>query len=201
MPISKKYKFKFIHIPRCGGSGVEDNFDLFHQENFWVPRFTHQFSGCHFAPQHFTHQILDSFLNEEQQNWFSFTLVRNPYYRTISEYFYINKNFYGRPIENFNENNFTEWLTTDLVKFNLDHKLPQVTFIDKPVDLVIKLETLEEGYTKLNKQFNTDLFSTKTNSGNVKTEEIIKSLSQETLNLIYNIFEQDFIQFGYSKSI
>jgi hypothetical protein len=199
MPISKKYKFKFIHIPRCGGSGVEDNFNLFYEENYWVPRFTHQFSGVHFAPQHFTHQILDSFLNEEQNNWFSFTLVRNPYHRTISEYFYINKNFYGSPIENFNENNFVEWLRKDLIQFNLDHKLPQSTFIDKPVDLVIKLEELDKGYSLLNKQFNTTLFSTKANSGNTKTKKIHRSLSQNTLDLIYTIFEQDFTQFNYPK--
>lgn len=199
MPISKKYKFKFIHIPRCGGSGIEDNFDLFYKENFWVPKFTHQFSNCHFAPQHFTHQILDSFLNSEQKKWFSFTVVRNPYNRTISEYFYIYKNFYSKPINDFNESHFTNWLTTDLIEFNLDHKLPQSTFIDKPVDLVIKLEELEKGYQKLNTQFNTTLFSTKTNSGNIKTKKILKSLSQNTLDLIYNIFELDFTQFNYPK--
>jgi hypothetical protein len=199
MPIRKKYKFKFIHIPRCGGSGVEDNFDLFHQENYWIPRFTHYFSGCHFAPQHFTHQILDSFLDEEQQDWFSFTVIRNPYYRTLSEYFYINKNFYNNPIENFNEEYFIKWLREDLIQFNLDHKLPQSTFIDKPVDLIIKLEEINKGYSLLNKQFNTNLFSTKANSGNIKTEKILKSLSQDTLDLIYIIFEQDFIQFNYSK--
>lgn len=199
MPISKKYKFKFIHIPRCGGSGVESNFNLFHDENFWVPRFTHQIDNCHFAPQHFTHQILDSFLDKEQQDWFSFTVVRNPYYRTLSEYFYIYKNFYNKPINNFNEDEFVKWLTTDLLQFNIDHKLPQFTFIDKPVDLIIKLEELEEGYKKLNTKFNTTLFAKKTNAGNIKSKKIIKSLSQNTLNLIYNIFEQDFTQFNYHK--
>jgi|TARA_R110000824_G_C14935299_1_gene649206 hypothetical protein len=199
MPISKKYKFKFIHIPRCGGSGIEDNFDLFYKENFWVPNFTHHFSNCQFAPQHFTHQILDSFLDVEQKKWFSFTLVRNPYNRIISEYFYIHKNFYFKPINDFNESHFINWLTTDLIEFNLDHKLPQSTFIDKPVDLVIKLEELEKGYQKLNTQFNTTLFSTKTNSGNIKTKKILKSLSQNTLDLIYNIFELDFTQFNYPK--
>ena len=199
MPISKKYKFKFIHIPRCGGSGVEDNFNLFYEENYWVPRFTHQFSGVHFAPQHFTHQILDSFLDKEQQDWFSFTITRNPYYRTISEYFYINKNFYNNPIENFNEDYFVKWLKEDLIQFNLDHKLPQSTFIDKPVDLIIKLEELEEEYQKLNTKFNTSLFAKKANTGNIESKKIIESLSQNTLDLIYTIFEQDFIQFNYPK--
>jgi len=37
MPISNKHKFKFIHIPKTGGSSVEVVFDLQHDENLWVP--------------------------------------------------------------------------------------------------------------------------------------------------------------------
>ena len=35
MPIDKKKKFAFVHIPKCAGTFVEDYFDIKRSENFY----------------------------------------------------------------------------------------------------------------------------------------------------------------------
>ena len=149
MPISHKHKFKFIHIPKTGGSSIEVVFDLQHKDNLFVPSFTNEIQGVKFAPQHFTHKLINYF-KPECKNYFSFVLVRNPYNRIISEYFYINKNFENNLITEFSEDHFNKWLDESLIKFNVDHKLPQTTFLDIPVDKVLKLENIEKDWRELN---------------------------------------------------
>ena len=200
MPVSKKHKFKFIHIPKTGGSSVEIVFNLQHKENLYVPRFTHKIEGCIFAPQHFTHSLVNSF-SPEFKDYFSFTIVRNPYTRTISEYFYINKNFYGKNIKNFNEQEFNNWLDSSLIKFDMDHKLPQVAFLDTPVDMTLRFENLKEDWERLNKHLKTNLRLVHDNPSPLDKEEIAASLSRETKLKIYHIFEEDFKKLNYEKSI
>jgi len=196
MPISYKHKFKFIHIPKTGGSSIENIFDLFHEENLWVPRFTHKIQECHFAPQHFPHALINHF-KPECVDYFSFAVVRNPFNRIISEYFYINKSFEGKPINNFNEDQFNTWLDTNLIKFDIDHKLPQSSFLDVPVDMVLKLENIDEDFKKLNEVLGTNFKMDHTNKSTVNKNKIVESLSKDTKGKIYNIFKKDFENFGY----
>lgn len=198
MPISKKHKFKFIHIPKTGGSSVEVIFDLQHKDNLFVPSFTNEIQGVKFAPQHFTHKLINYF-NPEYKNYFSFTIVRNPYTKIISEYFYISKNFEKNNIQQFDEKHFIEWLKNSLIKFDIDHKLPQSTFIDKPVDMILKFETLEEDFKKLNNKLNTDYKLIHTNKSNTNKSKIVENLSQNVKELIYELFKKDFKKFNYEK--
>ncbi len=200
MPVSKKHKFKFIHIPKTGGSSIEVIFDLQHEENLFIPRLTHQIERCMFAPQHFPHSVVNTF-KPECKDYFSFTIVRNPYTRIISEYFYINKNFEGRSAKNFNEGDFNDWLDKSLIKFDTDHKLPQVSFLDVPVDMVLKLENLNQDWLKLNKRLRTNLQLIHDNSSSINKQDIVNSLSKNTKLKIFNIFKEDFNQFNYEHNI
>ena len=131
------------------------------------------------------------------RSYFSFAVVRNPFNRIISEYFYINKSFEGKPINNFNENQFNTWLDTNLIKFDIDHKLPQSSFLDVPVDMVLKLENIDEDFKKLNKVLGTNFKMDHTNKSTVNKNKIVESLSKDTKDKIYNIFKKDFENFGY----
>lgn len=200
MPISYKHKFKFIHIPKTGGSSIERVFDLQHKKNLFQPRFTNEIEGCHFAPQHFTHALINHF-EPTCKDFFSFTIVRNPYNRTISEYFYINKNFEGKKIDNFNEKDFSHWIDTSLLKFNMDHKLPQTTFLDTPVNMILKLENINEDWKKLNKKLGTNYKLIHDNKSSIDKEAILTSLSKETKLKIYKIFKDDFEKLNYENNI
>jgi len=200
MPISYKYKFKFIHIPKTGGSSIEVVFDLQHKDNLFVPSFTDEIQGVKFAPQHFTHSLINHF-KPECKDYFSFTIVRNPYSKLISEYFYINKNFGNNPINNFSEDHFNKWFDTSLTKFDIDHKLPQTTFLDIPVDMVLKLENIEEDWKELNKKLGTDYKLVHDNKSSINKDNIVGSLNRDTKQKIYNIFKNDFEKLNYETHI
>lgn len=202
MPISNKYKFKFIHIPKTGGSSIEVIFDLQHKENLFVPAITNTIEGVDFSPQHFPHSLINYF-KPEVKDWFSFTIVRNPYTRIISEYFYIKKNFEASPVINFNENEFLTWLDTSWFMQNRDHKLHQITFIDEPVDMIIKFENFEQDFDKLKKKLHlpNEINLINDNKSVYNKLEIAQSLSKKAKDKIYKIFEQDFKTFDYESSI
>jgi hypothetical protein len=200
MPISNKHKFKFIHIPKTGGSSVEVVFDLQHDENLWVPRFTHKIQECNFAPQHFTHALINHF-KPNCKDYFSFAIVRNPYDRIISEYFYINKSFEGKPISNFNEDQFNIWLDTNLIKFDIDHKLPQTLFLDVPVDMILKLENINKDWEKLNERLGVNIKLIHDNKSSINKKDIVDSLSKKTKQKIYKIFKDDFEKLNYESNI
>ncbi len=197
MPVCFKRKFKFIHIPKTGGSSFEKVFDLQHRENLFLGAMTNCVSGCWFAPQHFTHRMINSF-KQIGKDWFSFTIVRNPYTKIISEYFYINKNFNKNPIREFNEHDFVEWFKNDLLKFDMDHKLPQHIFIDAPVNMILKFEKLEEDFAILTDYMKVRKKLIHDNKSIINKKSIAQQLSLETKKLIYSNFKNDFEAFGYS---
>jgi hypothetical protein len=202
MPIDFKNKIKFIHIPRTGGSSIENALSLFNKENLWENGFRFNEDGCRYAPQHITHRMMDKYYPITKE-WFSFTLVRNPYEKIVSEYFYIHRHFKGRAITHFNENNFYEWLKNDVTKFDIDHKLPQNKFIDKPVDVIIKLENIDIEWDKINNKLNTNYIIEHKNKShkNDNTKYVLKQISKKTQNLIFEIYENDFIKLNYDYNI
>jgi hypothetical protein len=195
MPVSFRHKFKFIHIPKTGGSSIEKIYDLQHTENLFIPKVTHCVAGCWFAPQHFTQRMIDIF-KPESSDWFSFTIVRNPYTKIISEYYYVNK-VQNTPVKTFNEKDFLHWFENDLLKFNLDHKLPQYFFLDSPVNMILRFEELEDDFHKLNIRLGTTKTLIHDNKSSIDKNSIAKGLSTATKKIIYANFRKDFEAFGY----
>jgi hypothetical protein len=198
MPVSSQYKFKFIHIPKTGGSSIEKLFDLQHWDNFYTPVMANCIQGCWFSPQHFTHKMMMGF-KPECSDWFSFTIVRNPYNKIVSEFFYACKNWYKISMTKFDENKFLEWFENDLLKFDMDHKLPQHFFLDEPVDFILKFENLEADFQKLLNILNIEAELIHENKSDIDKKNIVESLSKRSKELIYEVFRNDFEIFGYSS--
>ena len=196
MPISYRYKYKFIHIPKTGGSSIEKVFDLQKKENLFTAAMTKKIAGCWFAPQHFTHRMIHIY-KPESRDWFSFTIVRNPYAKIVSEFFYINQNFYKNHFNKFNEDHFVEWFKKDLLKFDMDHKLPQYFFLDEPVDMILRFENLKKDFNRLTKHLNISKELIHDNQSIFNKEGIVNKLSLSTKELIYSNFQRDFESFGY----
>jgi len=200
MPVSLQHKFKFIHIPRTGGSSIEVVFDLQHKECLYEGRFAVECNNILFAPQHVTHKMIDN-LKPQTSDYFSFTIVRNPFTKVISEYFYINRHFYTRPVERFEEDRFYSWIKTDLLKFDFDHKLPQTAFLDREVDFTIRFEEIEKGFRALNDHLGTDYRLIHDNSSGIDKYAIAKTLGHRTRDLILKVFEKDFKMFDYPDEL
>jgi len=78
--ISHDPKFIFVHIPRTGGSSIEKGLKRVGKKRFPNDIFPESYS------QHLTAQQFQSWLLEEYKSYYSFTVVRNPWDRTVSTY-------------------------------------------------------------------------------------------------------------------
>jgi hypothetical protein len=82
----------------------------------------------------------------------------------------------------------------------MEHTLPQSTFIDKDVDMILKLENINEDWGKLMDKLGTDFRLINDNDSRINKREIFNGLKQSTKNKIYKIFKEDFDMFGYERS-
>ena len=93
--ISHKHKFIFIHIPKCGGTSVEQtllkNEDIpeerilkwnLTEEEQQEYRLYYKYGNIDVQ-----HRKIDQYKTENEKNYFTFTFVRNPWERFLSEYF------------------------------------------------------------------------------------------------------------------
>lgn len=116
--ISLKHKYIFLHIPKCGGSSVEQVLlqnelslsDKIFDDPFWIDNLSKEIKSkfilgkdiglkshkCNkdqhsFSSQHFA--MVDYIINfpEYQKDFFKFTFVRNPYSKVVSEWKYFLK--------------------------------------------------------------------------------------------------------------
>lgn len=141
----------FIHIPKCGGISIESFFrknqSLYMKwdkvNKIWM--------------QHATAEQIKNLYCQNYEDYFSFTFVRNPWCRAVSDYFWMKRNL------NL-EDSFKNYL---LLKGNFDtqrlryphlnkegrgdHILPQSDFIlnsngEQIVDLIGRFETLQQDF-------------------------------------------------------
>ena len=146
----------FIHIPKCGGTSVEQSFLK---------------AGCHLKlhdridnasldflsnkliykcpSQHFHYEILEKFLDFNIFNDV-FALVRNPYSRLASEYRFMGGRIGSQPrryqIDQWVTHVFAEYTKNTFILCN--HIRPQVEFIVPGVTRVFKLENSIESMVK-----------------------------------------------------
>jgi len=107
--ISDKYKLIFVHIPKCGGTSIESLIWKDHErneKNLWMGFLDkyynkYQTGGLqHLKALQIRHHIGRKKFNQ----YFKFSLVRNPYARSVSQFRYMKKredlrNFIGLNID------------------------------------------------------------------------------------------------------
>ena len=149
--------------------------------------------------QHLTYKTIINYktiLEIDTTNLSCITIVRNPYERLISDLFYLKK------IKiNDSQNKVYDVILKDYLHQTLDnHTVPQHLFIiDEnnkiiPNLIILRTETLNNdmhklGYTDFNLKHNA-------NSSNINYYDYLNSNS---INLINNIYHNDFILFNYTK--
>lgn len=190
----------FIHIPKTGGTSLE----MFFSKKYNISLNNKSLFGINklfnTTLQHLNYSTIiknNKLLNINLNNLIIISIVRNPYDRLISDLYYYNL--------------INDTLTTDQIYiiltnyFNSNndydgHKIQQYKFItinDKIIDniIILKTEKLNDnmheiGYT----DFNLKLNANKNNKKNFY--EIFNSNS---IKLINNYYDKDFILFNYTK--
>ena len=183
MFINHTHKFIFIHIPKNAGTSIRNSFDRKGYDKRVVSkRYPHD--SC---------SIIKSYCGDDVWNtFFKFAIVRNPYDRMVSYYHFHNSPQYKYPAT-AQKMSFEEWLNCGL---DSNLKKTQSDYLNEDIDLIGRYESLQDSF---------DIFCDKINIPtyqlplwNLSRHEVWQNYyDDETLELVYNIFQEDFIKFNY----
>jgi hypothetical protein len=199
----------FIHIPKTGGKSMKT----------WIKENTLQAISYEQA-EHYSASML---LEKHPKIDYFFTIVRNPWSRMVSWYRYLiqkyvesgqldkavsridfnsndtitasefKNNFQNISFEKF-VNEYTDLKTKAWFKFST----PQIKWLDRPIDLVIKLENINEQFKEIQKIFNCSKELPHLNKhGNKNQDHYTLFYNDNTMKKIGKIFEEDIETFKY----
>lgn len=193
MPFIDEHKLLFVHIPKCGGTSIEEKFKIVkeHDEKTAYSWYTRKFGDRFFAPQHYTPKILKSLYPERFKSYKKFTVVRNPYTKCISSFFYQTKPEYCN--EQHFKRNFHFWCEKHYIVNKID--LPQAAYFeDVTYDYVLHQETLNRDFMKMARELNIDGYLPFFNKNKSKTptESYIQLIEPCTIDFINTFFKKDF---------
>jgi len=183
--INKEHKCIFVHIPKTGGTSIIKALDM----------------------KRTTHKTAKE-LKEEYDEWddfFSFSIVRNPWDRMVSIYFHF-KRVNEKPIikkkvdipSTFSD--FIYEFNEKKIKFNTILYQQQADWIydDNQNLLVNQIYKFENYSDEVEKIFNKLGIKKKlTHERRTIHEHYSTYYAEETINIVKNLFEKDIILFGY----
>lgn len=205
--IFHSYKTIFVHIPKAGGTSIENllwpDFSTRTEADLWMgfvkPFYNKYQTG---GLQH----LLATQIREEVgqaifQEYYKFSVVRNPFTKTVSQYLYMSRREDLRDFLNMKKNaTFIEYLHLISQKEHVQWK-PQVDFVldenNKPLlDDIIKLEKIKENYAYLTSKVGVSFNGlSHHNKGNY---EAFKDYhTKESIDIISEIYKKDIEYFNY----
>lgn len=206
MPYYPEINCLFIHIPKTGGTVIENELKKIYTENLYNENSSDYketnilpYPENNISPQHQFYKTIQLYKDNLNINFDeklkTFAIVRNPYDRIISDLFWlklIDKNTNPSEIYNIIINNY--------LKNNFDnHPQPQYKFVtDKHLKLfpnikIFKIENLNEENNLLNKFLGTNIDIKQQNIN----KDYSKYLNEDSIALINYTYEIDFKLFNY----
>ena len=194
--IIDKYKTIFIHIPKNAGTSIEMFFSNI-MIKYWEDVLRIQPS------RHDTIDMIKRKFPSIYNSHTKFAVIRNPYDRMVSWYFFIKRNALGnvtRPIVSISDDDgayfpidgkaieFNEWIK-DPTSF-LD---PQQSWVDETVK-IIKFENLNK---ELNEFFKEEIDLPVANKSD--HDHYLKYYNQKSLDIVYDRYKEDFKRFNYER--
>ena len=210
-----KQKIIFIHIPRCGGTFIEqnlwkkefgnyfsfDNNDERHLLQGFVDKYCNKFQSD--GLQHLTAENIEKIYSNEMKSFYKFSFVRNPFSRVASAYCEIMK--YRKDLRDFlvihKDSSFKNFLKL-IKKNNHTHWMPMVNFFSKDkIDFLGRFENFERDLLtiKKNKDIN---FSSQNFKNSHKFSDNYNYLKfyedKENIEIVEDIYKDDFKSFDYN---
>lgn len=216
MPRFPYSKMFYIHIPKTGGSSIENFFlekektfpngdswfndeDVLHQEKYLI-QYVYQNQKCSY--QHHTYlEIIDKVPEIDQYR--IFTIVRNPYDRVVSDFHHFTKCKHDDPdlLEKFEK--FVEDFLyhEDSIPDKYDcHALPQYKFIEGCSEAnhltILKFEKLSEEFL----EFYEEPLDVKINVSD-RHSDYRYYYTVKIATMIEEYYEEDFKQFDYDNTL
>lgn len=197
MPFSKKYNCFLFHVPKTGGTSIER---LLGMDNGQL--WGHDKQGMY--KQHYAYvDYKNSGIKVTGfDNMFKFIIVRNPYDRMVSEYFWQRK---GK----FTDLEFTEFIETTFVenvrKFNNNEKgrcfhfSSQSRYVFNGLDYIGRCEDMNASWVHIRNKIGVKQDLPKHNTS--KHGSWQDYYTDKTRDIVYNAYKEDFEKLEYSKII
>jgi len=185
MPAVIRDDILFVHIPKSGGTSIGQ----------WLGDKGLQFDG---------HPNLDMMNSRVRGNPYSFTVVRNPWDRAVSAYQYLFWTQKETLFQNYIDKgkpSFEEFIKSlknvkvDQVWFN--GATPQSEWFKPGVDKVLKFESLEQDFGTIQTLLD-DFRPLPHINASTRDKDYRKYFSEETRDIVGNIFLTDITNFDYS---
>ena len=219
MPVFSQSKLIHIHIPKTAGTFIERSFSKRQNVQMWssskkAPEFC---ENRWYEFQHLTFSELTKFSQDNLAGYQSFTILRNPYERLISEFYWrwtllqAGLNVGGVFFKSFDD--LIDAIPTDIT-LNWDHYIlkanrkfanflihirPQIDYVCKTdgsigVDQFINFETINPDLNKYLSQFELEIPNIR-NSAEAKYPAYFH---RRIVKLVNEIYEADFRLGGYT---
>lgn len=210
-----KQKVIFIHLPRCGGTSIEQNlwrkefgryfsFNETNEKNLlqgFIDKYSNQYQSD--GLQHLTANNIKKIYPKEYKQFYKFTFIRNPFSRAVSLYLEIMK--YRKDLRDFlviyKDSSFKKFLKHISVMSHT-HWMPMYKFFEsKQIDYIGRFENYNADLKILgkklkinfiNKNFSGDTNFSKKNSYQAFYED------GENVDLVKKIYAKDLEFFGYN---
>ena len=193
----------FIHIPKTAGTSIEHY--ISEKERFTL--FYRGISSANRSMHHYTAIELQKMIPQYFREYYKFSIVRNPYERLLSEYYWTPLKEAGYK-HGKSKDDFLKYVShviknkTYFDNIYNDHFLPQYLFVmNKKKQIIVnhlfKYEDLDYVSSFLKKKLNIQVkfpYLNKTKDTNEK-----EPWSEEQKDIIYELYKNDFIFFGYPK--
>ena len=177
--IIEEHKAIFVHIPKNAGTSIET---LFGNSSFKIQ-----------PDKHANIHEIKKLFPEVYKSYRKFTIIRNPYDKMVSWYFYLRRNLgeHHKVLE------FNEWIKDPSKFWHADDPAyfldPQHTWVDDTV-VLIKYENLGK---ELNQFFGKKIDLPVINKSN--HDHYSTYYNRESLDIIYDRYKEDFKKFNYKK--
>lgn len=203
MPLFRKSNVLLIHIPKTGGSSIENYFIDTYQKRCTLQ--TLLFRGYNItinghSPQHCTYSELyelRDYFDLDFDNLNIITAVRNPYHRLISDMFFY-KLLNVDDSTDVAYQKIKEFIESENSYDN--HKRPQLDYllfngsIDSRIK-ILKTESLTDDMHRIGYE-NFDVNINVTHKDKI---DYMRFFNRESLDYVNKIYDKDFESFGYDK--
>jgi len=203
--IWKKNKIIFIHIPKCGGTSIENSINLIEKGMYWGNnRVIAKRINFFYELQHMPYS---SYLKlvKDINKFYTFSFVRNPFDRAISLYkdTKYKRGDLKKKLNLKNNFNFNEFLKKIKNSNHIHHKNQTFFLNDKKKNNIniFKFENFEKNFIEVLTKNNLSTKLRKSNQS--KKGSIIESKlryyeDKENINLVKTIFKDDLKMLNYT---